>query len=144
MNLLTFLFGQSRYVLASAIVTGIGAGILSVGLIGMLTTKLSGSGSLGTTLVFAYFACCLARLVFGIASQVLLISLVQGAVLNLRIRLLRKILGTDLPIVEKIGSNRLQNTLIDDIFSIASSLAYLPGLCISCGILLGCAAYIAV
>ncbi len=81
-------------------------------------------------------------LITSIISQVMLIRLSQNAVLQLRMRLSRQILSSELSHLESLGNPRLLATLTEDIQAVANAVYQMPALFINLAIVIGCVAYI--
>jgi len=72
----------------------------------------------------------------------MLIRLSQNAVLQLRMRLSRQILSSELSHLEQLGNPRLLATLTEDIQAVADGVYQMPFLFINLAIVLGCVVYI--
>lgn len=76
------------------------------------------------------------------ASEFLLARLSQGALVDLRLQLSRKILAAALRQIEEIGSHRLLAALIDDIPAITGAIMTLPLICINAAVVISCLIYL--
>jgi putative ATP-binding cassette transporter len=143
MNLLAFLLSRSRGLLALATLAGIVSGASSSALVSVINTALHQdtfrTGKPLATFSGILLLCVLSRL----ASQYLLNHLNQGPLLELRMRLCRRVLTSTLRQLEETGMHRLQTMLTDDIPSVSNSLSMLPTIAISAATLIGCLAYLA-
>jgi putative ATP-binding cassette transporter len=128
---------------ALAIATGFLSGGSSAGLIALISSGASRSASERFTwIVWGFAGLALVALITSIISQVMLIRLSQNAVLQLRMRLSRQILSTQLSHLEQLGNPRLLATLTEDVQAVANAVYQLPFLCINLAIVLGCVTYI--
>jgi putative ATP-binding cassette transporter len=141
MKLFYFLLRASRKVVILAVLVGIVSGAANSGLVILIHQALSG-GQRGPQLVWAFAGVCLVVLLTRVTSELLLINLGQGAILNLRLDMSRRILATPLRQLEKIGPHKLLATLTDDVVVITNTLVYVPVLCINLAILCGCLIYL--
>ncbi|MET0647734.1 MAG: cyclic peptide export ABC transporter [Pyrinomonadaceae bacterium] len=141
MKLFYFLLRASKKVVILAVLVGIISGAANSGLVILIHRALSG-GERAPQLVWAFAGVCLVVLLTRVTSELLLIHLGQGAILNLRLDMSRRILATPLSQLEKIGPHKLLATLTDDVIVITNTLVYVPVLCINLAILCGCLIYL--
>ncbi|RKI41742.1 cyclic peptide export ABC transporter [Corallococcus sp. AB004] len=143
MKLIAFLLSRSRGLLLLATFVGIVSGASSSALVSVINSALSQgtfrSGKTLATFSGILLLCVMSRL----ASQYMLNHLNQGVLLELRMRLSRRILTSTLRQLEETGMHRLQTLLSDDIPAVSNSLSLLPTIAISAATLLGCLAYLA-
>ena len=143
MNLIYFLLRSSWGMVAIAIVTGFLSGSSSAGLIALISRTASGSTTLPIkTIVWAFLGLALVALVTSIVSRVVLARLSQDAILQLRLRLSRQILSSELHHLEMLGTPRLLATLTDDVQAVANAVFEIPSICIDMAIVSGCLLYI--
>mgnify|MGYP002784337983 CR=1 FL=1 len=143
MNLITFLLRSSWKMVAIAIFTGFLSGGSSAALIALISRAMSlGLAQSVDTIAIAFGGLAFVALTSSIISQVMLIRLAQKAVFQLRLRLSRQILGTELVHLEKLGSARLLATLTDDVQAVSDAVRLVPFLCIDMAIVAGCLSYI--
>ncbi len=143
MGLIYFLLRSSWQMVAIAIFTGFLSGGSSAALIALISRSISlGLTQSLDTLAIAFGWLALVALVSSIISQILLIRLAQKAVFQLRLRLSRQILGTELEHLEKLGAPRLLATLTDDVQAVSDAVRLVPFLCIDIAIVAGCLGYI--
>ncbi len=83
----------SRGAVIAAILAGIVSGIGSTALLALINASLRAQGLSGPALAWAFLGFCLVVPVSRVASELLLAQLGQGTVLDLRVRLSRRILG---------------------------------------------------
>lgn len=143
MTLITFLLRFSWKMVAIAIVTGFLSGSSSAGLIALISHAVGQPDHATLPVILGGFVglACLA-LVTSVVSQVMLIRLSHQAVFQLRMRLIRQILGSELSHLEQLGNPRLIATLTEDVQAVTSAVYTLPLLCIDFAIVAGCLVYI--
>ena len=143
MNLIYFLLRSSWGMVAIAIATGFLSGGSSAGLIALIShAASSGTASRLTSIIWGFAGLAIVALITSIISQVMLIRLSQNAVLQLRMRLSRQILASELSHLERLGNSRLLATLTEDIQAVANAVYQMPFIFINLAIVLGCIAYI--
>lgn len=143
MNLIYFLLRSSWGMVAIAVATGFLSGGSSAGLIALISHAASSSGaSRLTSIIWGFTGLAIVVLITSIISQVMLIRLSQNAVLQLRMRLSRQILASELTHLERLGNPRLLATLTEDIQVVANAVYQMPFIFINLAIVLGCIAYI--
>ena len=142
MNLLRFLSRRSPVVVIIAIITGVICGFASVGLIAAIHIALGGTTNSMATLVVGFSGLCLLVLLTRIGSQVQLLRIGQGAIVDLRMHLSRKILAAPLRQLEDLGAPRLLVTLTEDTTSISNALAAIPILFANAAMVIGCLVYL--
>jgi putative ATP-binding cassette transporter len=143
MNLFAFLIRASWQMVAIALLAGFISGGCSAGLIALISRAIS-EGSSGSIAAIggAFLALVLTALVTSVVSQVMLIRLSQQAVFELRLRLSRQILRSELANLERLGAPRLLATLADDVQAVAEAVRLVPFLCIDLAMVLGGFVYI--
>jgi putative pyoverdin transport system ATP-binding/permease protein len=142
MNLLSFLLRNSPKVVVIAIITGVISGLSSTGLIAVIHTALGSTDSSMAMLALSFIGLCLIILLTRVASQVQLLRIGQGAIVDLRMNLSRKILAAPLRQLEDLGASRLLATLTDDTVVISNALVAIPILCTNIAMVLGCLVYL--
>ncbi len=143
MNLIFFLLRSSWGMVAIAVVTGFLSGGSSAALIALISDAVSDSASKSViSIAWAFVGLALVALFTSIISQVVLIHLSQDAVSQLRMRLSRQILASELSHIEQLGTPRLLATLTEDVQAVTSAVYIVPFLCIDLAIVAGCLVYI--
>jgi putative ATP-binding cassette transporter len=131
MNLISFLLRSSWGMVAIAIVTGFLSGSSSAALIALISRAVSQEGNLSIqSLAWSFLGLAIVALITSIISQVVLIRLSQDAILQLRMRLSRQILSSELSHLEQLGTPRLLATLTEDVQAVANAVSVIPFLCI--------------
>ena len=141
MKLLYFLLRASKKVVILSVIVGVISGAANSGLVVLIHRALSGGGA-PAGYAWAFAALCAVVLVTRVTSELLLVHLGQGAILELRIAMTRRILATPLRQLEKVGPHKLLATLTDDVLVIINALVYVPVLCINLAVLVGCLVYL--
>lgn len=142
MNLISFLLRSSWKMVAVAAVTGFLSGSSTAGLIALIGNAISQNSHSYTQLILGFVGLALVALITSLISQVMLIRLSQQAVLQLRIRLIRQILASELTHLEQLGNSRLLATLTEDVQAVANAVFAIPFLCVDIAIVVGCLFYI--
>lgn len=147
MNLFKFLIQASWQMMAIAILAGFLSGGSSAGVITLVSRLLNDEAthrptSMLVAIGFAFLGLVLLGLFTSIFSQVMLVRLSQQAVFDLRLRLSRQILASDLANLERLGTARLLATLADDVQAVADAARLMPFLCIDLAMVLGGLTYI--
>ena len=95
MKLLEYLYKHAPGMLLLAIAAGVLSGLSGAGLIGVITESISASGP-DRRLAWAFLGLCLIYLVTKSCAEMALLHSTQGAIVQLRIDLSRKVLATPL------------------------------------------------
>jgi len=142
MKLISFLLRYSRGLVILAVIASIISGFCNAGLITVIHAKLSRGESAPAALGWAFAVLCIALPVTRFASQVLLTHLSQKAIFDLRMRLVRSIVGAPLRHLERVGAHRLLGALTEDVFTITGALTSIPSLGMHGVIVIGCLLYL--
>ena len=118
------------------------SGACNAGLIALVNTALNSVERSSVTLIWAFIALGLGKVVTNLVSQVMLARFSQGAIADLRRNLIRKILSVPLRRLEEIGTPRILVALTDDVFNITQALLAIPLVSVNLAMLLGGAAYL--
>lgn len=130
MTLLSFLLHRSRLTTVILILlTGFMAGASNAGLLALINTVVSNIHSPKTVLIWSFGGLCLVMLFGKLVSQIMLVSLSQGALFDIRMKLSRQILSSPLRLLEETGKPRLMAALTEDIFAINNAVVTIPMLC---------------
>lgn len=143
MNLFLFLLNTSWRMVAIAIITGFLSGGSSAALIALISSAVSHkSTALVIPVMWGFVGLALVAAVTSFVSQVVLIRLSQQAVLQMRLRLSRQILASQLSHLEQLGTPRLLATLTEDVQAVTNAVYQIPFLCIDLAIVVGCFVYL--
>jgi putative pyoverdin transport system ATP-binding/permease protein len=125
------------------IIAGITSGVCNTLIIALIGAGLSQAAASPLTMARAFVGLCLLLAVTRFASQALLARLAQGTILDIRMRLARRVLSAPLRQMEEIGAPRILAALTDDVRTISDALVTIPILCIMGAVLISCLAYLA-
>lgn len=142
MKLVVFLLRSSLGTVCLAVLAGIVAGVTNTGLLVIINSALSKSGTPQNILIWAFALLCLAMLVSRAASWIFLVQLAHRVTFKLRLELSARILAAPLQHLEKLGAPRLLATLTDDVAMIASALIATPMLAVHIVVVITCLAYL--
>jgi putative ATP-binding cassette transporter len=145
MNLIWLLLKASWMQVAIAVFTGLVSGGVTARLIALINKAISEgfqSSDTLSNLVWQFPTLALIVVVNSIISQVLLINLSQEAVYQLRLRLSRGILSSQLRHIEKLGTPRLLATLTEDVATLTATVYAIPFICVDIAIIAGCLLYL--
>ena len=118
------------------------SGACSILLLALISSALAHLDRLSGWHLTAFVILCLLVPVTKTGAEIVLNSLGQSTVYELRLRLSRQILNSPLRVLEKVGASRLLAILTSDVMSIANTLPVVPELCISFVIVVGCLIFI--
>ncbi|MCW0371595.1 MULTISPECIES: cyclic peptide export ABC transporter [Xanthomonas] len=142
MNLLWYLYQQSRKLLFFAVVTGIAGGI-SGAAIATVISKSVWSHENPWILAVAFFALCLVSVACKSASEIALLDITQQAILKLRIDLSRKLLKTPLKKLQGMGAHSLTVILTKDVDTFIQAFQLIPLAFGNLILILACLVYLA-
>lgn len=123
--------------------TGLIAGLSSVGLLAIINRILSEPGAVPATLAGGFIALVMVKVFTNWLSQVLLVKFAQEAILDIGMRLCRRVIQAPLRVLERHGIPQVLASLTDDTSALAWSLQSLPALAINVATLVGCSLYLA-
>ena len=142
MKLIYFLMQSSQRTAIWAVIAGVVSGACGAALIGVINSALAaGVNEWEPVLPISFAVLLLLSPVARFVSDLLLVRLAQESVFELRLRLIRQILGTPLRHQETLGSHRLMVSLTEDIIALSGALAESPAILINATIVLGCLIY---
>jgi len=131
MSLFAYLRRTSPRSFAWAILASIISGCTGASFIVVVNASLHRETDERSALAWVYISLCLASIGTRIISQVLLYRLAQGLIFDLRRRLIDRLLGAPLRVVEKTGTPKVFATLSEDVVVIGNALPGLPLVCSS-------------
>lgn len=149
MNLIRFLLQNARAIkhaplmMGLTILVGVISGGCNAALLAMMSKLLSNVAPASSLFIIIFFALCIMLPLTRFASEAMLINMSSKAILELRMRLSRRILAAPLRRLEQAGPHRLLATLTHDIPSIGHSLTNIPILSLHISIVVGCLIYLA-
>jgi putative ATP-binding cassette transporter len=138
-----FLLDGARPMVFLMTLTGLVAGLCSVGLLAIINRILGEPAVVPTTLAAGFIGLVMVKVFTNWLSQILLVRFAQEAILDIGIRLCRKVIQAPLRALERHGTPQVLATLTDDTSALAWSLQSLPALAINVATLVGCSLYLA-
>jgi putative ATP-binding cassette transporter len=138
-----FLLEGARPMVFLMAITGLVAGLSSVGLLAIINRILSDPASVPAVLAAGFIGLVMVKVFTNWLSQILLVKFAQEAILNIGIRLCRKVTRAPLRALERHGTPQVLATLTDDTGALAWSLQSLPALATNVATLAGCSLYLA-
>lgn len=138
----TLLAHAPNSVVAAGIL-GLVAGLGTAGILALANGAVSDPAQRTVTSGLNFLAVVL--IVFGATagSQMVLVRLAQGIVLDLQRRLLGAMLTAPLPALERIGKPRLLSALTADVSAVSRAAPWVAGLWVNLVVLAGCLGYLA-
>lgn len=142
MKLVVFLLRSSLGTVSLAVLAGIVAGVSNTGLLIVINSALSKTGTPQNTLVWSFALLCVAMLVSRAAAWIFLVQLAHRVTFKLRLELSARILAAPLQHLEKLGAPRLLATLTDDVSVITGALIATPMLAVHIVVVITCLVYL--
>ncbi|HXQ73963.1 MAG TPA: cyclic peptide export ABC transporter [Pyrinomonadaceae bacterium] len=142
MKLFLFLINYSRRVVLIALFIGIVSGICNAAFIAVINAALKSPESPSPFLLKSFVALCLILPATRLISELLLARMGQKALMDLRLRLSRRILGAPLRYLEELGAHRLLAALAEDVPVITNALVALPILFINVAVIVAGLVYL--
>lgn len=142
MKLVKYLYCHSPKLLLLAIIAGVLSGLSGAALIAVITEAISAPGPYGWR-AWAFFGLCLAYLVTKTCSEMALLQSTQGAIVQLRVELSRKVLATPLKKLQNVGKHGLFAILTKDVETFVQAFQLVPLVFGNIAIIAGCLGYLA-
>jgi len=142
MNLLSYLFRQSRPLWVFATITGLIAGLSGAGLIAVISQAVNGERQ-GPMLAVTFFGLCAVHLATKGYSEIALLRLTQSIILDLRTTLSRRLLTTPFKQLQAVGKPGLLAILTKDIDTLTAASQLLPVTFGNAVIIVACLGYMA-
>lgn len=140
---LLFLLRDARAMMVLMVLTGLLAGLSSVGLLAVINKLINGAGSVSDGFAVAFIGLALLKVGSNYLSQLLLVTFAQKTILKLGMNLCWKVVRAPYRTLERRGPHEILATLTDDTNAMAWAVNGLPGLAINVAILAGCSLYLA-
>ncbi|MDR4479036.1 MAG: cyclic peptide export ABC transporter [Nitrospira sp.] len=140
---LLFLLRDARTMMVLMVVTGLVAGLSSVGLLAVINKLINGAGATSELFAVAFIGLAVLKVLSNYLSQLLLVTFAQKTILNLGMELCWKVVRAPYRTLERRGAPDILATLTDDTNAMAWAVNGLPGLAINIAILAGCSLYLA-
>jgi putative ATP-binding cassette transporter len=138
---LLFLLRDARSMMVLMVLTGLLAGLSSVGLLAVINKLINGAGATPELFAVAFIGLAVLKVVSNYLSQLLLVTFAQKTILNLGMDLCWKVVRAPYRTLERRGAHEILATLTDDTNAMAWAVNGLPGLAINVAILAGCSLY---
>lgn len=142
MKLFLFLINYSRRTVLIALFIGVISGICNAAFIAVINSALRSAGSPSALLLKSFIALCVILPATRLISELLLARMGQKALMDLRLRLSRRILGAPLRYLEELGPHRLMAALAEDVPVITNALVALPVLSINLAVIVAGLVYL--
>jgi putative pyoverdin transport system ATP-binding/permease protein len=143
MTLLRFLYRYSPKMVIWTSLAALLSGACSACLIALINSALNRRGGPGTTLIIAFCALGVGRIMTNLFAQLSLAHYSQETTARLRLDLVGKILTVPLRQLEELGSPKLMAALTEDILEITQATLSIPLFAVNFAVLLGGAVYLA-
>lgn len=143
LKLLVMLLRTSRRSLLLTLLFGLASGVSSAALLSLINQSLERSFEERTQLGLAFCGLAVVAMLTRAGSQVLLNSMHQDIVMDLRRRLGRQFLATSLRQLEQTGSHRMLSSMSSDTVMVGVGMTALPEVFISITIVAGSLVYLA-
>ena len=143
MKIIKFLLRSSPRVVVVTIFAGLIAGISNTGLLALINANLSQTGTSTMRSVWLFIALGAVMLISRCISSISLARLARGAIVDVRMKLCRRIIAAPLRQLEEMGAPRLMATLTDDVPTISFALTTIPVVCMHIAVVLTCLIYLA-
>lgn len=140
---LLFLLRDARAMMVLMVLTGLLAGLSSVGLLAVINKLINGAGTTADGFAVAFIGLALLKVSSNYLSQLLLVTFAQKTILRLGMDLCWKVVRAPYRTLERRGPHEILATLTDDTNAMAWAVNGLPGLAINVAILAGCSLYLA-
>lgn len=141
MQLLSYLFKNSPYLVLLAMVSAFVSGIANASLLAIIHTALRPDGAINR-IGFQFMGLAIFSLITAVISSLLLSYLYRRAVFDWQIHLSQEILKTPLRRLESVGNEELLTILLKDVNAIGSSLLPMLPLCTNIVVVGVCMAYL--
>lgn len=141
MNITTYLFNESKWLLLSTTIAGIVNGISGAALAVVISKGIAGTGDI-RTMGALFFGACLMQLVTKSLSEMLMLNLSQRAIYKTRVAISRKLLATPYKELQKIGKAGLQMIVTRDVDTFVYGLQSFPVAFGNLIVLTTCLAYV--
>ncbi|MEM9385006.1 MAG: cyclic peptide export ABC transporter [Pseudomonadota bacterium] len=143
MNVVHTLLSHSPRSFVGAGVLGLASGVGSAGMLALVNTAIANPAPSTAGAGLRFLLVVLLVMATTAASQMVIVRLAQGVVLDLQRRLVGAVLQASLPALERIGTPRLLAALTADVDAVSRAAPWVAGLWVNALVLLGCLAYLA-
>ena len=140
---LLFLLRDAKTMMVLMVLTGLLAGLSSVGLLAVINKLINGAGATSEVFAAAFIGLAVLKVGSNYLSQLLLVTFAQKTILQLGMDLCWKVVRAPYRTLERRGAHEILATLTEDTNALAWAVNGLPGLAINVAILAGCSLYLA-
>jgi putative ATP-binding cassette transporter len=142
-ELLRFLLSRSSRTTLLIAVAGVFSGLCSAGLIALINRALYAEGSAASVLALGVAALATAKVATGFVSNWMLLKFAHETLLDLSVKLCRRILEVPFRHLERTGPSRMLTALTTDVPVLGGALQIVPSLTVNSAIIVGCGVYLA-
>jgi len=141
-RLLSLYFSYSRSLVIASMTAGVLAGITSASLIALIALYVANPQRPTPQFVLTFVGLSLFDMGAVFLANTLSVRLSQATILDLRMRMCRKVLSAPLRLLEDVGQPRIMAVLTQDIPEITAAILQVPQLCIHLAVLAACLVYL--
>jgi putative ATP-binding cassette transporter len=142
MKIIRLLLDNSGKTFFLAAISSLLSGASSAGVLAVINFAIEHLNRLPAWLPWLFIGCCLAFILFGTTTLILMTQLSQEIIYKLRLDLSQKILACPLQHLETVGTPKLLATLTKDIDAIAAASGAISGLVVNLALSISCLAYL--
>lgn len=142
LRLLKFLFKYSPFLVGVSIVAAVITGAANTALLALIQKIITSTEPASDMRIWQFVGLVMLLPLCRIFSQISITVLSQRAVMDLRVRLSRQILGAPLRELEKHGPNKLLSSITGDVATISNTMGSIPYLLMNVTVFLGCVFYL--
>lgn len=143
MNVVRTLLTHSPRAFVGAGLLGLASGVGSAGMLALVNVAIANPAEATAGAGLRFLLVVLIVMATTAASQMVIVRLAQGVVLDLQRRLVGAMLKASLPALERIGTPRLLAALTADVDAVSRAAPWVAGLWVNALVLAGCLAYLA-
>ena len=143
LRLFAFLLQNSRGTVILMTLSGVLTGLLSAGILALVSHAVSKGHQITTMLVVGFIVVAAAKILANATTQLLLVRFSQTTILELSLSLCAKILNAPLRMIERRGTGSVLAILTDDVTSVTWGVQCLPQLAMNGAVVIGCSVYLA-
>ena len=122
---------------------GLLSGACSAAILALVNHALHKSDDQTSVLIIAFVVLVAAKIATNALSQILLVRLAQGAILELSLALCRRVTQVPLRFFEQKGKAQILTVLTDDVSWVVYAIQSVPTLVMNAAVLVGCGLYLA-
>lgn len=142
MPLIRFMLKHSPRLVVLAVLAGLIGGAASTALLAVINTGLDRAQTPSQSLFFSFLGLAGLAMATRATSALVLASIGENAMLELRLRISRQIMGVPLRRLEEAGMPRLLTIMTDDVLNILNAVANVPVVCINAASVVTCLVFL--